>query len=171
MCKACGSPYDHSRQEASESHFAARARSAALSDATAQRRDFLFRPPSSLASAFHSLLADPRDAPLLYLLLNVVTTTVPAALIIHRLAPAMSAPYAHLLGAVYLAGNYGAFLQRFLLALHYSAHRPLFRPGVSGLNTVMPYLVAPLFGVPPGMYSLHHCVLHHVVRCSVHRPA
>jgi hypothetical protein len=25
-----------------------------------------------------------------------------------------------------------------------------------------PYLLAPLFGVPPGVYRLHHVIMHHV---------
>ena len=32
------------------------------------------------------------------------------------------------------------------------------------LNFVAPILLAPLFGVPSGMYKLHHKVMHHVVR-------
>jgi len=30
------------------------------------------------------------------------------------------------------------------------------------LNTVAPYLLSPLFGVPSGAYRLHHVVMHHV---------
>lgn len=29
------------------------------------------------------------------------------------------------------------------------------------LNWIAPYLLAPLLGVPPGMYRLHHCIMHH----------
>ena len=32
------------------------------------------------------------------------------------------------------------------------------------LNSVAPLLLAPLFGIPPGLYRLHHCYMHHVVR-------
>ena len=31
------------------------------------------------------------------------------------------------------------------------------------LNHVAPMLLAPLFGVPCGLYRLHHCVMHHAV--------
>lgn len=110
------------------------------------------------------MLADPRDEPLLYLLLNVLFTTVPAAAAVYRLTATAGGPYPHLIGAAYLAVNYCTFLQRFLLGLHCSAHRPLFKPSWRALNCVMPYLVAPLFGIPAGMYQLHHCVMHHVVR-------
>ena len=30
------------------------------------------------------------------------------------------------------------------------------------LNLGAPLLLAPLFGIPSGMYRLHHCVMHHV---------
>ncbi len=33
---------------------------------------------------------------------------------------------------------------------------------------LVPYLLAPLYGVPCGMYKLHHKVMHHVV--SYHTP-
>lgn len=36
-------------------------------------------------------------------------------------------------------------------------HVPEYRP----LNWIAPYLLAPLLGVPPGMYRLHHCIMHH----------
>ena len=32
------------------------------------------------------------------------------------------------------------------------------------LNWATPLVLAPLFGVPSGMYRLHHTVMHHVVR-------
>ena len=147
---------------------AMRARIAALSDATAIRREFVFSPPSFLRPILRAMLADPRDEPLLYLLLNVLLTTVPAAAAVYRLTAAASGPYPHLIGAAYLAVNYCTFLQRFLLGLHCAAHRPLFKPSWRALNGVMPYLVAPLFGIPAGMYQLHHCVMHHVVRHPFH---
>jgi fatty acid desaturase len=30
------------------------------------------------------------------------------------------------------------------------------------LNTIAPYILAPLYGVPPGTYRLHHVIMHHV---------
>lgn len=33
---------------------------------------------------------------------------------------------------------------------------------LGALNWVAPVLLAPLFGIPSGMYRLHHCVMHHV---------
>jgi hypothetical protein len=51
-------------------------------------------------------------------------TVVPAVVVL------FVAPPSHLLGAMYLAVNYGIFLTRFLVALlHITEHRCLFRPG------------------------------------------
>lgn len=30
------------------------------------------------------------------------------------------------------------------------------------LNMIAPYILAPLYGVPPGTYRLHHVIMHHV---------
>lgn len=31
------------------------------------------------------------------------------------------------------------------------------------LNQIVPYMLCALYGVPIGVYRLHHCVMHHVV--------
>ena len=142
---------------------ATRAIAAASKDAAAQRREFLFGPPVNWRPFLRSVLCDPRDEPLLYLLLNVCCTTAPAAATLFWITPSLPAAWGHLLCAAYLTASYAALLQRFLLGLHYSSHRPLFRPRWAPLNGLMPYVLAPLFGVPCGIYSLHHCIMHHVV--------
>lgn len=141
---------------------AARLRAAAAADAAAPRADFLWAPPCWLHKPLSSLLEDPRDLPILFLLLNVLLTTVPAAAALFALFPPAARPLPHWLGAGYLAASFGAYLARFMLSLHYSQHRRLFRDSLWPLNQVAPVLLAPLFGVPSGMYRLHHCLMHHV---------
>jgi fatty acid desaturase len=51
------------------------------------------------------------------------------------------------------------FQERFLLCLHYYSHVGLFKNRT--LNFVVPLAVSPFFGVPSGMYFLHHVVMHH----------
>ena len=106
---------------------AARIRAAVAADARAARGEFLFRPPPPLDGALRALLADPRDAPILYLALNILCTTVPAALALLWLRPASNLP-----GLAYLVANYALYLQRFMLMLHFSEHRRLFRKGGCG---------------------------------------
>lgn len=103
---------------------AAHARAAAAADADARRREPLFAPPALLDKQLHQLLADARDAPILHLLLNILLITLPSAAVLFALRPASNLP-----GALYLAANYALFLQRFMLTLHFSQHRRLFRKG------------------------------------------
>lgn len=97
---------------------------AAQTDLLAARNEFLFRPPSCLQLQWQSLLQDQRDLPIFYLLFNVTFTVLPAAIALCAL-PA----WTPLLGPLYLAVAYVLFLERFLLALHYSQHRKLFNSG------------------------------------------
>lgn len=99
-------------------------RKAAASDLCASRNEFLFPLPSFLQKQVIPWLSSPRDLPILYLFYNICIVTLPAALALYILAPS-----SHLAGAVYFALNYALFLQRFMLALHYSEHRRLFRSG------------------------------------------
>jgi hypothetical protein len=56
------------------------------------------------------------------------------------------------------------YLQRFILAMHYSTHKRLFKPGFFSdiVNKSIIVLVAPIFGIPSNTYWLHHIVMHHV---------
>jgi len=167
MCQGTGTAAKHRVPNLLPSDPAQRALTAAFKDVTAQRREFLFGPPASWRPFLLECIHDPRDEPLLFLLLDVCCTTAPAAAALFCVTPSLPALAQHLLCAAYLAASFAAFLQRFLLGLHYSSHRPLFRRPWGLLNGLMPFALAPLFGVPCGIYSLHHCIMHHVVRsCS-----
>merc|ERR1719424_2603374 len=56
---------------------------------------------------------------------------------------------------------YALFFQRFVLCLHYSEHRKIFRQPFGFMNGYLQYVVAPFMGIPIGMYHLHHVVMHH----------
>lgn len=70
------------------------------------------------------LLNDKRDVPAVNCLLNICCTTLPAAVLLHALHLD-----SHAVGLLYMVLNYAVFLQRFLLTLHITEHRKLFRPG------------------------------------------
>ena len=101
-----------------------RATSAACADLAAQRSEYLCKPPQWLETLLESLLQDKRDLPILYLFSNVVMTVLPAAVSLY-LFPKWSL----FMGPVYLAITDVLFLERYLLALHYSEHRKLFKAG------------------------------------------
>jgi len=57
--------------------------------------------------------------------------------------------------------------QRFILAMHYAAHRPLFSPrrlgayAAAALNTFPQTVLSNFYGMPCGTYYVHHCIMHH----------
>lgn len=161
---------------------------AAQYDLSADRREYYFSLPSCVANRLQPLLKDQRDLPILCLFYNASVTVLPAAVGVFAL-PAWS----HLLGPAYFVCAYVLFLERYLLALHYSEHRKLFSKGQHRVYTVAslldrlhralskvactctehvwlnnfgPVVLAPFFGVPGGLYHSHHCVMHHVVSSS-----
>jgi len=104
------------------------------------------------------MINDERDKIMVYLILNILISVVPLGIAVFLVNP-----FSHLLAIFYLALNYGLFLQRFILMLHFSEHKKLFKnKEYYYLNYLIPYILAPLYGVPSGVYKLHHCVMHHV---------
>lgn len=140
---------------------------AAAADAAAPRAEFLFAPPAALHKPLAALLEDSRDLPILFLYLNVALTTAPAALALFCAFPPATRPMPHWLGAAYLIVNYALYLARFMLSLHYSQHRRLFRKGElrAGVVAGMPVLQA----VQHSMQ--HQLALASVPRLGLHMPA
>jgi len=112
-------------------------------------------------------LADQRDKVMADLIACVCGCTLPAAACVFAVdGYGAHAWVVHVAGSVYLILNSVIFMQRFVLMLHYSEHRGLWRKRGTGhassaLRALVPCL-CPFFGVPPGIYRLHHCVMHHV---------
>ncbi len=101
-----------------------RVRAAVARDQGAPRGEYLFLPPLVFQHQLSSLLNDSRDAPIAYLLFNLIATATPAAVALFLLPPS------HWLGAAYFLALYALFLPRFLVALlHVTQHRRLFKPG------------------------------------------
>ena len=144
----------------------ARATLAAGKDVRGVRRECPFGQPragSAVDRWGKGLLRDPRDAPILWLMASLagyLAAAVPAV------AWAGGGGRGHGVGALYLVGLNALFLQRFILGMHYSAHRPLLRKGLPAgvgdwLNAVPVWVLAPFMGIPPGVYGLHHLIMHH----------
>lgn len=45
--------------------------------------------------------------------------------------------------------------------MHYSEHKPLFGGSGAFLKHLMPWVMAPFYGIPIGMYRTHHILMHH----------
>jgi len=135
-----------------------RARKAAMCDVNGTRKEFLVALPEAGVKLLIAEMRDPRDKPLLYLFANVVMFTIPTAALVYFLPPN------HWMGLAYVCTNYALFLQRFALALHYAEHNKLFKKDshFEFLNRLPSVVLCPLFGIPAGMYRLHHVIMHHV---------
>lgn len=122
-------------------------------DLTAKRNEWYFNPPSFLDKELRKLVANERDLPLLYTFFNITFMTLPAALLVFYFQ-------SNTVGFIYYLANTLLFQERFILALHYSSHTGLFTSPT--LEMYAPYFLTNFFGIPGGIYYLHHCVMHHV---------
>jgi hypothetical protein len=121
-------------------------------DLQAPRREWWVTLPSAADKTICNLLRDTRDAPIARMLANVMFLVVPAA-------GYAFASESHFIGGVYLACNLLLMQERFILGLHYATHRPLFR--AEGAGRCLVQSLGVLYGLPPGVYYLHHVVMHH----------
>jgi fatty acid desaturase len=65
------------------------------------------------------------------------------------------------LAAVYWLYYAVCLLDRFVLMLHCTSHRPLFRPRFRKLNLIIPWVLGPFLGQTPETYFVHHIGMHH----------
>lgn len=63
--------------------------------------------------------------------------------------------------AIYLFLNWAVFLGPFILMLHNTSHRSLFKNKYKRWNNVIPWVVGPFFGETPETYFGHHIAMHH----------
>lgn len=123
-----------------------------IKDVNAQRLEYHFKPPRLLASWLESLIADHRDLPIMYLFYNITLITLPSAVLVFALG-------SNYFGCIYWFLNLLLFQERFLIGLHYSSHRGLFKD--SNVTYLVTAILSPFFGVPSGMYHMHHVIMHH----------
>jgi fatty acid desaturase len=120
--------------------------------------DPVYRPAEQLGPIdrrLTGLLNDPRDLPFLRFIARANLTIVPFAIYLFwpgRFSWWLAVPY--LAPAIFLMGP-------FVLMLHNTCHRPLFRKGYRFLNHYIPWCLGPLFGETPDTYFAHHVGMHH----------
>jgi hypothetical protein len=117
---ACSRSINMAKQPASE--YERRASDYVAQDLAAARQEYRFEPPAFMMGMASKLLRDPRDVPVLKTLINQLLLVIPSVLFLY------SSPYSHLLGPLYFAANNILFLQRFILTLHVSEHKHIFKP-------------------------------------------
>ena len=126
-------------------------------DIVAKRKEAFLRLPSFVEDwVVENMLQDSRDAIMVSLIANILCTTVPLVVMLYKRP-------SHMLGAFTIAFTLFMYLQRFILMMHYAEHRKLFkRPYHNVFQYLLSYGLCVLFGIPPGMYRLHHVVMHHI---------
>ena len=99
---------------------------------------------------------DPRDLPFVRLI--AVQSLVVLPLGVYQLIPGH---YHFWLAALYLAVTLGVLLAPFILMLHNTSHRKLFKREYEALNHYIPWVLGPFFGETPETYFTHHVGMHH----------
>jgi Fatty acid desaturase len=125
-----------------------------LSDPIPAARD------SRAATSFGERLAlrfiyDARDIPFLKLIALTTATVIPTGVLLFL--PGM---FRWWLAALHL-GLVLYFLGPFVLMLHNTSHRRLFRSPFGRLNHFIPWVLGPFFGESPETYFAHHVGMHH----------
>jgi len=89
-------------------------------------------------------------------LLNIIFLNIPLTIVLwHRPS--------HWLGFFIYLFKVVFWLQRFILMMHYSEHRRMFKDPYHYLGKhLLNFVISPFIGIPPGFYRLHHVVMHHV---------
>jgi hypothetical protein len=102
------------------------------------------------------LMNDERDLPFVRLCMKLFFLNVPAAALLY-----VPGVYRWWLGALYFVVSSALFLGPFILMLHNTSHRPLFKREYRLLNLVVPWALGPFFGETPDSYFAHHVGMHH----------
>ena len=101
-------------------------------------------------------LNDRRDKPFLVLMLCATFGVIPFAVALY-----VPGVFRWWLAAIYLLIVAFVFLDRFILMLHNTSHRPLFKAPWGFLNVYIPWVLGPFFGETPETYFAHHVAMHH----------
>ncbi|MBS1646344.1 MAG: fatty acid desaturase [Bacteroidetes bacterium] len=105
---------------------------------------------------FLNLMNDKRDMAFIKLCVLITFTTIPFAA--YLFIPGNLTWWLVLL---YYAFNFIFLTSPFILMLHLTSHRPLFKKEYNYLNNVIPWIIGPFFGETPESYFAHHLGMHH----------
>ena len=137
----------------------------ALTDLYGVRYETLIRLPKSWEAVLcANVLNDPRDLRLFLTFVQVTLWLAFSSAVQLLLLPKDT--WAGMLWLVpHVVVTWVVFGQRFILAMHYAAHRPLIKPKLglvaSVLNAFPQLILSNFYGMPAGTYYVHHCIMHH----------
>lgn len=112
---------------------------------------------------FLKLIRDERDLPFIGLSLQMTFVLLPAgiALLVADSLGWVQPMYWLGLAPAYWALLFGVFIDRYMLMLHNTSHRPLFKRGYGVLNKWVPWVLGVFCGQTPDTYYIHHITMHH----------
>ena len=111
---------------------------------------------NALDRFFLKYINDERDLPFIHLCLKITLLVVPTAVILSIFKDIHWIFYALFLGI-----NLGVFLGPFVLMLHNTSHRKLFKKEYSFFNNFIPWFLGLFYGQTPETYFYHHIGMHH----------
>ena len=138
-------------------HGPEQARSLALKDQNAPRRECLFSIPDSLARMLSPGIVPRSQDTLLFMAVAQAMIWISfSAIVFANLSPGLPR---YLWGALHLVVTFVLLGARFILAMHYHSHLKVTRS--TSLNLIPAGLMSVFWGMPCGVYALHHTVMHH----------
>ncbi len=111
---------------------------------------------SSLDRFFLKYIKDERDLPFAYLILKIMFTVIPAAIILFFVEGVVWWGIAGLFLFLQLY-----FMGPFILMLHNTSHNTFFKPQYKIGNRFIPWGLCPFMGQSPDTYFSHHIGMHH----------
>jgi fatty acid desaturase len=98
---------------------------------------------------------------IVYVMVNILLTTIPLAIGLYLLEGKLPDIVTSILGLGYVIFNIVTHSRSFILALHYSTHKPIFNRKWKWLNHINTTILCNFFGIPLWTYYAHHVAMHH----------
>jgi len=103
---------------------------------------------------FIKLIRDERDLPFIKLCLWILLVVIPVSVFLFF-------HFIWWIAVPFLLFNIATGLGPFILMLHNTSHRKLFKQEYDILNNVIPWILGPFYGETPETYFGHHIMMHH----------
>lgn len=128
------------------------------------RHEYFFKLPNNLSKwLIINILKgqEEQNIVLVYVMANVLLTTVPAAISLYFLEGNIPNLFVCFVGIFYVLFNLFVYARSFILALHYSTHTPIFNKKWQFLKHINTSILCNFFGMPLWTYYAHHIAMHH----------
>ncbi|AKF09018.1 fatty acid desaturase family protein [Sandaracinus amylolyticus] len=101
-------------------------------------------------------IRDERDLPFVWLSLQMTFVLIPLAIVLY-----WPGVFRWWMAPLYWAVLFGAFFDRYILMLHNTSHKPLFKREHGWAKFYIPWVLGPFCGETPETYYIHHITMHH----------